>query len=249
MRPINNKLAAALLLLSAPAFAAGGVCILCPPGHDCSTGTPVLKGTTNQVFARTAAGTAWQAYEPPALTWDNITDKPATFAPAAHTHDYVPPARTVNGKALSADITLTASELGVVPNTRTIAGLALSGNIWAGSLASALKITPGGTKSVRAGCSRDGGTKGMAGSPVIEYVPNVTYEEFLSNSSTAWYYEQSVYCWCRFESDAIPGYYSAWVFSTKSDWSCFGSKSNFESGNCMGSCATWNGWHAASTWN
>ena len=41
----------------------------------------------------------------------------------------VPTTRTVNGKALSADITLAAADVGAVPTTRTVNGTALSSNI------------------------------------------------------------------------------------------------------------------------
>jgi len=53
-------LTAAMLLLSAPALASG-ICIVCPPGYDCSGNNPALDGTTGQVLTRTAGGTAWQA--------------------------------------------------------------------------------------------------------------------------------------------------------------------------------------------
>lgn len=43
--------------------------------------------------------------------------------------DYVPNTRKVNNKALSADISLTASDVGAVPTTRTVNGKALSSNI------------------------------------------------------------------------------------------------------------------------
>ena len=43
--------------------------------------------------------------------------------------DYVPITRTVNGKALSTDISLTASDVGAVPTTRTVNSKALSANI------------------------------------------------------------------------------------------------------------------------
>ena len=43
---------------------------------------------------------------------------------------YVPTTRTVNGKALSSDITLAVADIsGAVPNTRTINGIALSSNV------------------------------------------------------------------------------------------------------------------------
>ena len=41
----------------------------------------------------------------------------------------VPTTRTVNGKALSSDVTLTASDVSAVPTTRTVNGKALSSNI------------------------------------------------------------------------------------------------------------------------
>lgn len=42
---------------------------------------------------------------------------------------YVPTSRTVAGKALSSNVTLTASDVGAVPTTRTVAGKALSDDI------------------------------------------------------------------------------------------------------------------------
>lgn len=43
--------------------------------------------------------------------------------------DYVPKTRTVNGKALSSNISLTAANVGAVPTSRTINNKALTGNI------------------------------------------------------------------------------------------------------------------------
>ena len=67
----------------------------------------------------TTAGTA------NAVAWANVTSKPSTYTPASHSHAIsdvtnlqttlngkVPTSRTVNGKALSADITLSASDVG-----------------------------------------------------------------------------------------------------------------------------------------
>ena len=47
----------------------------------------------------------------------------------AHESNKVPITRTVNGKALSANITLSASDVGAVPTTRTVNSKALSSNI------------------------------------------------------------------------------------------------------------------------
>jgi len=202
MSPINNKLVAALLLLASPAFAAG-VCIVCPPGYDCSNANPSQNGAIGQVLTRTATGTAWQAYEPPALTWDNITDKPATFAPAEHTH----------------------SEY--VPTTRKIAGVALSSDISKASLAYALHFTPK-SFDIEYGCSTTNGHAATAGNPTI-----------ISQSSGT----IAPYCWCRFWTEDIPGYYSAWVFGYGEGGggpNCFSM--------CYDTCRTSTAWRAASTW-
>ena len=90
MNPINSKLAVALLLLSTPAFATG-ICIVCPPGYDCSTGTPALDGTTGQVLTRTANGAEWDAL-PAAPTLSSLGGVPTT--------------RTIAGFDLSGDITV-----------------------------------------------------------------------------------------------------------------------------------------------
>ncbi|QVK23271.1 hypothetical protein KHX94_00020 [Shewanella dokdonensis] len=55
--------------------------------------------------------------------WNEVSSKPATFPPAAHTHDYVPTARKVNGKALTADISLTAADVGPQPPRTATAGV------------------------------------------------------------------------------------------------------------------------------
>lgn len=47
----------------------------------------------------------------------------------AHESNKVPTSRTVNGKALSSNISLTAANVGAVPTTRTINSKALSSNI------------------------------------------------------------------------------------------------------------------------
>jgi|GEM_PF-1309773 len=79
-----KTITAAILLLSTPTFAAG-ICIVCPPGYDCSTGTPVLDGATGQVLTRTENGTEW----------NNFVEVGA-----------VPTTRTIAGFDLSGDITV-----------------------------------------------------------------------------------------------------------------------------------------------
>ncbi|MCM1230101.1 MAG: hypothetical protein NC489_08210 [Ruminococcus flavefaciens] len=90
-------------------------------------------------------------------------------SPTSHSHSgYVPTTRKVNGKALSADVTLSASDVGAaasshthayaatnhthseyVPTTRTIAGKPLSANISADDLKTALGVT-GGSPTITA---------------------------------------------------------------------------------------------------
>ena len=56
----------------------------------------------------------------------DIGDSVAAYS---HTHNYVPTTRTVNSKALSSNITLSASDVGAVPTSRTVNSKALSSNI------------------------------------------------------------------------------------------------------------------------
>ena len=48
------------ILLFAAQLNAAGVCIVCPPGHDCPAGgAPVITGAVGQILKRTATGTRW----------------------------------------------------------------------------------------------------------------------------------------------------------------------------------------------
>lgn len=112
-------------------------------------------GTTGQLLTKTAEGTAWQnkpAYTADEVgarpdTWtptaEQVGARPNTWTPSAADVGAVPTTRTVNGQALSADISLTASDVGArastwtptasdvgaVPTSRTVNGKALSSNI------------------------------------------------------------------------------------------------------------------------
>lgn len=91
------------------------------------------------------SGTAWQNAGPlGASDWADITDKPATFPPSAHNHTIaqvnslqtsldakVPTSRTVNGKALTGNVTLAASDVGAVPSS--VQALLPFVNSWTGS--------------------------------------------------------------------------------------------------------------------
>lgn len=60
------------------------------------------------------------------VSWDSVSGKPSTFPPSSHSHDYVPTARKVNGKALTADISLTAGDVGAATSSHSHAYLPTS---------------------------------------------------------------------------------------------------------------------------
>ena len=71
-------------------------------------------------------------------TWSEVTSKPSTFAPSSHTHDYapsshthayVPTSRPVNSKALSANISLTAADVGAAATSHKSAYTLLRSSI------------------------------------------------------------------------------------------------------------------------
>ena len=117
-------------------------------------------GTDGQVLTKTTDGVAWEdapeggvisfkgrtgAVTPQEgdYTADMVGARPDTWTPSAADVGAVPTSRTVNGKALSSNITLnasdvgarannwtpTASEVGAVPTSRTVNGKPLSSNI------------------------------------------------------------------------------------------------------------------------
>ena len=117
-------------------------------------------GSDGQILTKTADGVAWEdapeagvtsfnsrtgAVTPQEgdYTADMVGARPDTWTPSAADVGAVPTSRTVNGKALSRNISLTASdvgarantwtptasEVGAVPTSRTVNGKALSSNI------------------------------------------------------------------------------------------------------------------------
>lgn len=117
-------------------------------------------GTDGQILTKTADGVSWE--DPPEggvtsfngrtgavtpqtgdYTAEMVGARPSTWTPSAADVGAVPTSRTVNGKALSSNITLnasdvgarannwtpTASEVGAVPTSRTVNGKPLSSNI------------------------------------------------------------------------------------------------------------------------
>ena len=102
-------------------------------------------GTDGQVLTKTASGTAWDdvpdtgvtsfngrtgAVVPASgdYTADQVGARPSTWTPTASDVGAVPTSRTVNGKALSSNITLTAADVNAAsPPTSTTVTLTTSG--------------------------------------------------------------------------------------------------------------------------
>ena len=57
---MKRLLLLALLLANVGASAASGVCLVCPAGYDCSSGTPVIGGTVGQILVREGGAAAWK---------------------------------------------------------------------------------------------------------------------------------------------------------------------------------------------
>lgn len=90
------------------------------------------KGLSTNDFTNTyktkldSALTSYTETDPTVPAWAKEPNKPTYTASDVGA---VPTTRTVNNKALSANISLTASDVSAVPTTRTVNGKALSGNI------------------------------------------------------------------------------------------------------------------------
>lgn len=101
-----------------------------------------LTGQQGQYVGFDSNGAA-VATSKPTYTASEVGARPSTWTPSAADVGAVPTSRTVNGKALSSNITLnasdvgarannwtpTASEVGAVPTSRTVNGKPLSSNI------------------------------------------------------------------------------------------------------------------------
>jgi len=213
-------LTAAMLLLSAPALASG-VCIVCPPGYDCSTGTPTLDGTTGQVLARGTSGIEWKD-----MSWVNITDKPT-----------IPSASSTTPKALGTALVGSETSFargdhvhpttGLVPTTRKIFGKAITADFTVGDLIDAKNTCNSLSQSghtIEPRCSTTGGTYNVVGNP--------------GTASTG------RYCWCRFSSSAPSCGSSAWVYlkdegpASESDCAAY----------CGSWCTNATPWRASSVW-
>lgn len=107
--------------------------------------------------------------------------------PTSHQHvkaditdlgESVPPTRTVNGKALSADISLTATDVGAVPPTRTVNGKALSADI-------SLTAADVGAATAAQGDKADSAVQSQELSAAIQGVRNMPYgERWMTNTAS-----------------------------------------------------------------
>lgn len=93
---------------------------------DITSGTlPVARGGTGN----TTVDTTPTSGSTKMVTSGGIYTALAGKAALEHTHDYVPISRTINSKALSSNITLSANDVGAVPTSRTVNGKVLNANI------------------------------------------------------------------------------------------------------------------------
>ena len=107
--------------------------------------------------------------------------------PTSHQHvkaditdlgESVPPTRTVNGKALSADISLTATDVGAVPPTRTVNGKALSADI-------SLTAADVGAATAAQGDKADSAVQSQELSAAIQGARNMPYgERWMTNTAS-----------------------------------------------------------------
>ena len=89
----------------------------------------------------------------------------------------VPPTRTVNSKALSADISLTAADVGAVPPTRTVNGKALSADI-------TLAASDVGAATATQGGKADSAVQPQELSAAIQGARNMPYgERWMTNTA------------------------------------------------------------------
>lgn len=147
------------------------------------------KGLSTNDFTneyKTKVDSALQSYtetDPTVPAWAKAENKPTYTASEVGA---VPTTRTVNNKALSANITLSAADISAVPTTRTVNGKALSSNI-------ALSATDVGalpsTTTLFSGDYNDLSNKptipSIAGLATETYVDEkVAAKEFILNSST-----------------------------------------------------------------
>ena len=86
------------------------------------------KGANSGVATLDASGKLTSAQKP-TYTADEVGARPDTWTPSASDVGAVPTSRTVNGHALSNNVTLDAADVGAVPTTRTINSKPLSSNV------------------------------------------------------------------------------------------------------------------------
>ena len=105
------------ILLFAAQLNAAGVCIICPPGHTCVAGSgPVLGGAEGQLLRRTAMGTEW-------------VNASAMQGPAGPTGAQGPQGAPGAQGNVGPQGPAGAPPANLVPTSRTIANVPLTGNI------------------------------------------------------------------------------------------------------------------------
>lgn len=109
---------------------AAGANVYSHPGGDGNLHVPAT-GTGNNGRVLKAGATAGS------LSWGTLSAGDVGAAAANHTHDYVPTSRTINGKALNANVTLSAGDVGASATGHTHAYLPLAGGTLTGALVGA----------------------------------------------------------------------------------------------------------------
>ncbi len=175
----------------------------------------------NDVTSKPSQATRWPTWSevtskpdtfPPAShshSWESVTSKPSTFPPSSHTHDYVVTTRTVNNKPLSADVTLSAGDVG--------AGTRLSGGIDRSNYARLVVCSTGGERG-DAGVSFILSGTGDYGSPsrgtymVEAFVRSSTVRVVVTQLSTATAIQGEVSFYYRRTNDKTD--FEVWVKSS-----------------------------------
>ena len=130
---------------------------------------------TNDSGFITSANVPNPASDTPIMDGTAAVGTSAKYAREDHVHpsdtSRVPTSRTVNGHALSSDVTVTASDVGAVPTTRTVNGKALSADI---SLsASDVSAIPSSQKGAASGVAELDSSGKVPSSQLPSYVDDV----------------------------------------------------------------------------
>lgn len=112
-------------------------------------------------------------------TAEMVGARGSDWTPTADEVGAVPVSRTINGKALNADITLGAGDVGAVPTTTTVNGKALSGNI--SLTADDVGAIPASQKGAASGVAELDSTGRVPSTQLPSYVDDVLEYDTLSS--------------------------------------------------------------------